>query len=625
MLITAGAGTGKTHTLIARLIHLVEDRRLSPGAEILVLSFSRAAVYEIRRLLRNGRRRCLDGAARPPSIRSPHDCWRPTCRTAHGRQRTTKVESRLATRLTAEDVDVREEIGDYAHILVGRDSRSRRASVGVRPSDPGMLPKAASLFSAIPRRASTPSSWRKRRREGSGRKCSIASCGVASAPSSSRRHSSVTIESRARRPESRSWAGPLLNDENPNYEDIRERLLTDVLGLPPIGTVEAAARALAANDTPTAVLCRNNGQALMVSRHFRESGAEHRLQRSASDRAVAPWIGRALGSLDHPRAPRDTVLARLIEDCGLSQTDADACWRLLKRLERRRGEDLDVDVVARSLRAGDAPDELTTQEPARLVVSTIHRAKGLEFDRVVLAEPDHDLMDGSDVGEEARLLYVALTRPKRELFHMEAPNTVGMRRLPLADRRWIRRNRRWQNRDFEVQGDDAHGDDPPGFHREGGAAELQDYLWSEVCSGDPVTLHRIESPTSFGEPFAYEIEHRDRRIGLMSERFMQTLHRVLKINSTWVVNWPVRLERLHIEGVDSVAGSAAGAERAGLGRALVWLRPRVSGLGSLRFEPLKCRRDPSQDDIGEIAADLGLEVVDTPGAGGDDEQKGRRQ
>ena len=623
MLITAGAGTGKTHTLIARLIHLVEDRRLSPGAEILVLSFSRAAVYEIRRRLRN-----VDGDASMVHA-ATFDSFATRLLAAHvpdGPWQTTNYEGRIeaATRLTAEDVDVREEIGDYAHILVDEIQdlvapRSEFVQAILDASqggftlfgDPAQGIYTFQLAKEEARRLGSKVLYRELRRR----------FGAELVEKALERNHRVQGKAAG----VALWAGPLLNDENPNYEDIRERLLTDVLGLPPIGTVEAAARALAANDTPTAVLCRNNGQALMVSRHFRESGAEHRLQRSASDRAVAPWIGRALGSLDHPRAPRDTVLARLIEDCGLSQTDADACWRLLKRLERRRGEDLDVDVVARSLRAGDAPDELTTQEPARLVVSTIHRAKGLEFDRVVLAEPDHDLMDGSDVGEEARLLYVALTRPKRELFHMEAPNTVGMRRLALADRRWIRRYRRWQNRDFEVQGDDAHGDDPPGFHREGGAAELQDYLWSEVCSGDPVTLHRIESPTSFGEPFAYEIEHRDRRIGLMSERFMQTLHRVLKINSTWVVNWPVRLERLHIEGVDSVAGSAAGAERAGLGRALVWLRPRVSGLGSLRFEPLKCRRDPSQDDIGEIAADLGLEVVDTPGAGDDDEQKGRRQ
>ena len=54
-LVTAAAGTGKTHVLVDRLSHLVEVQGLSPGSEILVLSFSRAAVTEVRnRLLHDG-------------------------------------------------------------------------------------------------------------------------------------------------------------------------------------------------------------------------------------------------------------------------------------------------------------------------------------------------------------------------------------------------------------------------------------------------------------------------------------------------------------------------------------------------------------------------------------------
>ena len=50
-LVIAGPGTGKTHTLVARLAHLVEEEEVFPGA-VLALSFSRAAVNELRRRLR---------------------------------------------------------------------------------------------------------------------------------------------------------------------------------------------------------------------------------------------------------------------------------------------------------------------------------------------------------------------------------------------------------------------------------------------------------------------------------------------------------------------------------------------------------------------------------------------
>ena len=53
LLVLAGAGTGKTHTLIERLNHLVERDEVPPGSGVLVLSFTRAAVGEIRDRLRS--------------------------------------------------------------------------------------------------------------------------------------------------------------------------------------------------------------------------------------------------------------------------------------------------------------------------------------------------------------------------------------------------------------------------------------------------------------------------------------------------------------------------------------------------------------------------------------------
>ena len=49
LLVNAGAGTGKTKVLVERMSFLVDEHGLFPGTELLVLSFSRAAVAEIRR------------------------------------------------------------------------------------------------------------------------------------------------------------------------------------------------------------------------------------------------------------------------------------------------------------------------------------------------------------------------------------------------------------------------------------------------------------------------------------------------------------------------------------------------------------------------------------------------
>src|SRR5262245_18421327 len=51
-LVLGGAGTGKTHTLIERIRHLVDRDDVAPGSEILVLSFTRAVVRELKARLR---------------------------------------------------------------------------------------------------------------------------------------------------------------------------------------------------------------------------------------------------------------------------------------------------------------------------------------------------------------------------------------------------------------------------------------------------------------------------------------------------------------------------------------------------------------------------------------------
>src|SRR4051812_4387659 len=50
-LVLAGAGSGKTHVLVARLVELLENPEVRPGNEILVLSFTRAVVHELKRRL----------------------------------------------------------------------------------------------------------------------------------------------------------------------------------------------------------------------------------------------------------------------------------------------------------------------------------------------------------------------------------------------------------------------------------------------------------------------------------------------------------------------------------------------------------------------------------------------
>jgi superfamily I DNA/RNA helicase len=54
-----------------------------------------------------------------------------------------------------------------------------------------------------------------------------------------------------------------------------------------------------------------------------------------------------------------------------------------------------------------------TSDPAAVRFSTMHRAKGLEFDQVLVVAPDRFLGPAAETLDERRLLYVAITRAKR--------------------------------------------------------------------------------------------------------------------------------------------------------------------------------------------------------------------
>ncbi|WP_411969330.1 UvrD-helicase domain-containing protein [Paucibacter sp. B2R-40] len=59
-------------------------------------------------------------------------------------------------------------------------------------------------------------------------------------------------------------------------------------------------------------------------------------------------------------------------------------------------------------------DQMMTAAPEAVRFATLHRAKGLEFDRVIVVGRRSALGDLEETAQERRLLYVALTRAKRE-------------------------------------------------------------------------------------------------------------------------------------------------------------------------------------------------------------------
>ena len=111
----------------------------------------------------------------------------------------------------------------------------------------------------------------------------------------------------------------------------------------------------------------------------------------------------------------ETYQAKVIARVGESEGLADACEALRFFLLRCKGK---KDWAKREIEKFFLAREI----PGAWVLSTIHRAKGLEWDKVFMLDWDAS----RDTEEERRnLLYVALTRAKKELIWIQRENGVA--------------------------------------------------------------------------------------------------------------------------------------------------------------------------------------------------------
>lgn len=583
ILVTAGPGTGKTHVLIHRIASLICAGDVTPG-ELLVLSFSRAAVKEIRdRLHKFGggagyvRASTFDSfATRILAAAEPSGSWQ---------DENYDERVRHATRLIRTNVEARTEALSYRHLIVDevQDLIGDRADL-VR----ALLEAGDRGFSLFGDPAQGIYNYQL---EGEARRIGSAALykWIRDQFTPGLLERRLTLNFRVRSDEAgiALWAGPELNSANPDYDNIRYRLETDVMGLPSVGGLSLAVPMLEGSGSSTAILCRDNGQAMTISGLLHDAGVKHRLQGRATDRRIATWIAVALRDLEGNLFGKKRFFELMEQRKANDLPTTDEMWARLKRIERLRyPNNLDFDMVNERLRSGDVPDEFSESPAADVVVSTIHRAKGLEFERVLLVAPSPPENDPIAVAEETRLLYVALTRPRSEIWHLRAPDKSFLWPREDLDRRWVRGGpKKWMRTGLEVRGEDVHRDDPAGAFviRESPIA-LQDYIRTDIKQGDPVVLRRRFAIVDGEDRAFYLIEHNGKPVGVTSTFFGGTLFSVLKIHAGWEVKWPIRIEGLHVESIDTVAGLPTTSRAAGLGGCGVWLRVRVYGLGRFVFE-----------------------------------------
>ncbi|MEU8835500.1 UvrD-helicase domain-containing protein [Streptomyces sp. NBC_01707] len=598
VLVTAGAGAGKTHTLVRRLDALCGDENPDgalEAAEILVLTFSRAAARELReRISRHGERahrvraRTFDSWAYEVLLQAHPD----------GEWGSVGFDERIAAATRAIEKGAL-EVGDAvppAHVVI---DEVQDLLGGRRELVETLLDRyqEACGFTVVGDAAQSVYGFQiadaDERADETGRFFDWLRCSYPDDLVELR----LTQNFRAATPEARVALahGPRLqrvtdpDEAGTLYDELRDLLLDPVNAMGDL-TDEFALAGLRDVTDSCAILTRDNREALVVSGLLHAHGVEHMLRRPLEERPVPYWVAELLRRTEATGLTEDrfrTLLAEIPLGYG---PNADALWTVLRRVARGSGRGVvDLDRLRRAVADGRFPDEAAAPETARIVVSTVHRAKGLEFDRVIVlapptvAELQKRHKDELDLPAEARALYVAMTRARHDLYHAPSPELPHFRNAGhrQGGRRFLGTWRSYDRLGIVAEAGDVCRDDPPGHETD--AVATQRYLLEQVRSGQAVVLRRRHDvPMGEMQSPPYVLLHDGREIGEGSQRFREELFQVQKVNRTWDPWWPDEIHDLWIDTLETVTGSTAAGANAGLGDRGVWIAPRITGIGRYR-------------------------------------------
>ncbi len=574
LLVIAGAGQGKTEVVVSRIDSLVQEEGLTASDEILVLSFSRAAVSAVRTRLD-----LRDVSA--ANVRT-FDSFASVLLLDAGIQPEGSFDARIrrATQLLTQEQEVPYPVEALRHVVIDEV----QDLVGDRADFVLALLKRLDQDAGITALGDPLQGVFDFQLEESQSKTSSDDVFNALTGSFGCERTSLGKNYRARgnMPKQVVLLGDKLRDTPRNAGDAAEKLLDDLLlDLPDRGEIEDWYDLITPpQGKKTAVLCTTNADVLRVSRYLNERSVAHAVRRQSQDFGAARWIARVLGPLPGPKERRSVIEAAL-EKC--LQEDAESKWAELKSAEGRTGDfdALNLLQISRLVKARALPLPLTEPDLSSVIVSTIHRAKGLEFDSVYVVTPTWGPEE--EAWTRVRREYVALSRARDNIFACRLPSPTSMIRPDdrlwgrFKEEVWSRRKKgaKW-TRAIEFQYNDVETARPASSHSVT-AVRVQKNLEAVARIGTKVHLELDEHETTEAEASYVMIAEVGGMIGRTSLAFDDAFAKTFR----WLNNWPRIVDGLSLVSVETVAGDFRESASADIGSSGFWLVPRVTGLARI--------------------------------------------
>lgn len=200
----------------------------------------------------------------------------------------------------------------------------------------------------------------------------------------------------------------------------------DLRGLSPEQLLAVAASNSGHLTRRVGVLFRTNREVLKFSHELASQGVAHQVMGDRNEFLLPNWVA----SFER-RTNIDEVLSVVpdfIEKESMRVALEQWCHGgTVKKISLRK--------FAEALANGRIPEIMRTNDTTQFQISTVHRVKGMEFDEVYVGLNKNKL-DENEL-EEARVLFVGMTRSRKDVYRVETQNLANKSRQTFDKRRWL--------------------------------------------------------------------------------------------------------------------------------------------------------------------------------------------
>lgn len=592
-LVLAGPGTGKTYSIIKRIKYLINNEGLLP-TEILILSFSVAAIKEILKRIDEEvtKQECpertyfinirtFDSFASHLMIKLD---------TEIDLKGTYNERIDIASKTISENIHCNEYLNKYRHIIIDevQDLVGVRAKLAV-----ALLKHTVCGFTILgdPAQAIYGYLAKEEEQMTSEDFLNWLKLNFVDLCIQEQLKYNYRVGNNNHLLELAEKGRNLIFHSSP--EDAYRNLLQFYNNLPETGTISEPEVHPDILNKSTVVLCRNNGQVLLLGRKLREQGIGFKVIRRKEDYFIPVWLANIFSDYDSQKISKETFKEKIVEKFTLMDDKIEEIWSRLKNdTDSGRGPFLDIKKLREMLNEKKYPidDLLQSEKECAISISSIHRAKGREFENVIVVLGNEArLLNDFDKAEEAKILYVGITRAKKNLFKMSGAGFSGYK-LSSVDR-WIRLSSKHFLIEVEVGlEDDIDVQSSVSLKLfEGDSSyvhENVDFICNEITSGDEVRFILYETLSI--PIYKIEVKYGENYIGigLTSTEFGKALKEICEeVYNRRFVKYPHIIQKLWIKDIVTEVGNV-GDERVPkkYRNTGLWPGIRIEGIGECIYK-----------------------------------------